>query len=506
MVATLPAPDRTGQYVLADVLRAEGFDRLYAVAGKPLTRTMEALAADGSLTWVNHEAVAVQLALGAAAAGAKTAALMKQVGMNCALDVIAISALKRSGGAMLLIVGDDPGSAYSATEGDARVLARYAELPCIEPAGGEDLAAAVADAVALSALTTTPVVLRATASLLMTREVEMRPRPPSPQPRLRPYDPEPAWSTNSLGQRKRLQAILRSLSEEGSVARRVGGEPRLRVIGSGEPAALAERTGDVDLLTIRRPVPAPRESIRAFLASGRDPVLVLEDGHPVLEELARELAPEGTEVWGRMSGHVPWAGIVDAPAIIDAAVGGQGIAEAPAAPRGVDPIIDLSGYGSLFEDIAALGLTPAATDAGMAAGAGALPGRPAPLAYGWGCTTGVAAGYADETGRPALAVAGDGGFFHSGVLGLMQAVWMQSPVITVILDDGSNGYTGRQPNPGSDPAPGQRALSIQEIAKGIGVDLVETIDHSDARSEVLRPMLERMMAARQPAVVVIRKR
>src|SRR5438094_103199 len=106
---TVSAADRTGQYVLADVLRDEGFDELYAVAGKPLTKTMETLASWNLLTWVNHEAVAVQMALGTAAYGGKSAALMKQVGMNCALDAIALAGPKRSGGAMLIIVGDDPG-------------------------------------------------------------------------------------------------------------------------------------------------------------------------------------------------------------------------------------------------------------------------------------------------------------------------------------------------------------------------------------------------------------
>ncbi len=506
MVATAPPHDHTGQYALANVLRDQNFDGLYAVAGKPLTNTMEALDSWQLLTWVNNEAVAVQMALGTAAAGGKAAALMKQVGMNCALDAIAIGATKRSGGAMLIVVGDDPGASYSATEGDARVLAKYCEIPCIEPAGGENLAAAVAEAVALSALTNTPVVLRTTASMLMTREVEVRPAPELPRPRLRPYDPELAWTTNALGQRKRLQATLRALSEEGTVGRSRLGTHALRVVACGEPAALAAIAGNVDLLTIHRPVPAPRESIREFVQEAETPVLVLEDGHPFLEEVVRELAPEHTEVWGRYSGHVPWAGVVEARAIIAATTTGQKIPESPVAPRAVGPIIDLTGYGSLFEDAKAMQLTPASSDAGMAAGAGALPGRPAPLQYGWGCTSAVAAGIAKLTGKPALAVAGDGGFFHSGVLGLIEVVREQLPVITVILDDGSNGYTGCQPNPGSDPRPGQRSVSIVELSKGIGVELVETIDHSEARSEILRPLLQRMIDAAQPAVLVIRKR
>ncbi len=506
MTATITR-DQTGQYLLADVLKEEKLDGIFCVPGRPLTKTQEALAAEGLAQWTNHEAVAVQQALGVAAYGGKSAALMKQVGMHAALDMLAIAGPIRSGGAMLVVVGDDPGAGWSNTEGDARLLSDFCELPCVEPAGPEDVAMAVADALMLSAHMHTPVVLRTTTPMLMGREVNVR-QVAHPTPlALKPYDPAPAWTTNTLGQRKRLIAELHALSEEGTTTRRRGAGPRLqRVVACGEPAALAELAGGVDLLVVRRVVPIPRETIAAFVGESTAPVLVLESGHPYLEDFVRGCAPRGVEVLGRHTGHVPWAGIVESGPILAALAEGRTIPEPGPEFVAGDDHADLSGYGTLFEDAIALGLTPTSADAGMASAAGFLAGNPTPLTYGWGCPIGVAAGIALKTGKPALAVAGDGGTFHSGFVGLIQAVRDQSQVITVVLDDGVDNYTGAQPNPGSEPGPGQRRVSLAGIARGIGVEVVETIDSKDARSEVLRPLLTRLMAVPGPSMLIIEHR
>ncbi len=51
---------------------------------------------------------------------------------------------------------------------------------------------------------------------------------------------------------------------------------------------------------------------------------------------------------------------------------------------------------------------------------------------------GVAAGYANLTGKPLAAIAGDGGMWQSGLFGMIQAVRDQSPVIICVVDDGAH--------------------------------------------------------------------
>lgn len=499
------ARDNTGQYLLADVMKAEKFDGIFAVPGRPLTKAEEALAEEGLLRWIGHEAVAVQQALGVAAAGGKSAAMMKQVGMHAALDMIAISAVVRTGGSMIIVVGDDPSSVWSDTEGDSRVLARFCEIPCFEPAGPEDLVQTVSDAVALSAHLHTAVVLRMTTPMLMGRETQLNGTSRTVGMQLKPFDPTFAFTTNPLGRRKKLHADLFSLSDEGTTVRRRAGDGRIRVIGCGEPAAAAEIAGNVDLLIVRRVNPAPREKLAEFLAEG-GPVLVLENGQPYLEDIVRGLAPDGVEVLGRYTNHVPWAGHFEAAESMAAVAAGKTIAEEPPAFFDWDDNVDLSAYGTLIDDVVALGLAPASADAGMAAGAGYLRGNPAPLAYGWGSPIGVAAGYAKMTGKPAVAVAGDGGTWHSGIGGVIQAVRDQSPVIICVGDDGADTYTGGQPNPGSDPGPGQQRVMLADMARGVGVRHVEVVKAENANSDVLRPILQRFMALKEPSFLIIEKR
>ena len=56
--------ERPGAQLLAEALRAIGFDFIGCTPGKPLTPVQDALVASGDAVWVNHEAVAAQYALG----------------------------------------------------------------------------------------------------------------------------------------------------------------------------------------------------------------------------------------------------------------------------------------------------------------------------------------------------------------------------------------------------------------------------------------------------------
>ena len=62
-----------------------------------------------------------------------------------------------------------------------------------------------------------------------------------------------------------------------------------------------------------------------------------------------------------------------------------------------------------------------------------------------------------------MAVIGDSTFFHTGIPALVNVVYNQSPVVTIIMDNRVTGMTGHQENPGTGytllgkPAPRDRA-------------------------------------------------
>jgi indolepyruvate ferredoxin oxidoreductase, alpha subunit len=496
--ATEVAAAPTGWQILEAALRGYHLDLITGVAGKPITQAMSALVKSGDGIWTNHEAVAVQMAFGAAGCGGRSAVLIKQVGMNAALDVLACSAPHRSGGSMVVVVGDDPGGAYSSNEGDARTLAVGIDLPCIEPAGAADIPAALFDALALSTELHVPTILRVTSAMMLDRRAEFLEEHRT-LPTASPFDTR-FWRTDAEGQRRNLLRDLHAMGEEGAAFRRPGDGP-IRIIGSGDPGATALSETTLDALVIRRACPLPRRAIGDFLASDQRPVLVLEDGLPLIEEAA--LQARTGPIFGRHTGHVPWTGRIDAQASVAAALAARPVSVPPVKLVDGNPEADLRPYGTLWDDGAALGLTPIAVDAGHASAAVWHAGDPAPFCVGLGSAVGVAAGVARFSRRPVLAVTGDMAIFHAGILGLLQVVRDRLPVITFICDDGSASYTGGQPHPGSAPGPGQRRVDLVEMARGIGIDLVETVPQAMMTHEHLLPLLRRLAQAGQPSVVVI---
>ena len=78
-----------------------------------------------------------------------------------------------------------------------------------------------------------------------------------------------------------------------------------------------------------------------------------------------------------------------------------------------------------------------------------------------GASISMAKGAADAGVHPAVAVIGDSTFTHSGMTALLDAVWENSPITVVILDNGTTGMTGGQTS--------QAAGHMENICAGLGV-------------------------------------
>ena len=134
--------------------------------GTPSTETLEAIAREKPegvyVEWSVNEKAALEVAAGAAYAGARTLVTMKQVGLNVASDPLMSLAYIGVKGGMVVLVADDPGPISSQTEQDTRHFAQYAHVPVFDPASPEEAYAMVGDAFALSEKYQTPVILRPT--------------------------------------------------------------------------------------------------------------------------------------------------------------------------------------------------------------------------------------------------------------------------------------------------------------------------------------------------------
>ena len=103
-----------------------------------------------------------------------------------------------------------------------------------------------------------------------------------------------------------------------------------------------------------------------------------------------------------------------------------------------------------------------------------------------GASVGIAHGFEKARGREqskkTVAVIGDSTFIHSGITGLIGAVYNKSNITLIILDNSTTGMTGHQQHPATgftlkqEPA---KILDIVALCKTVGCDSVRVVDSYD---------------------------
>ena len=84
--------------------------------------------------WASNEQVALESAVGASLAGARSFTAMKHVGLNVAADPLFTAAYVGVNAGLVVCVADDPAIHSSQNEQDSRPYAEAAKPPLLEPA------------------------------------------------------------------------------------------------------------------------------------------------------------------------------------------------------------------------------------------------------------------------------------------------------------------------------------------------------------------------------------
>ena len=294
--------------------------------GTPSTETLEAIAREKPegvyVEWSVNEKAALEVAAGAAYAGARTLVTMKQVGLNVASDPLMSLAYIGVKGGMVVLVADDPGPISSQTEQDTRHFAQYAHVPVFDPASPEEAYAMVGDAFALSEKYQTPVILRPTTRVCHgCAVVEVEDAAPaqsgdgfvkedsrwvifprtSYQNHIKVFEREAPLADELCGYR------FNTLEGEGPVGIVCGGVSYAYV-----REALDRLRPDVPyrLLRIATPYPFPKGLVLRFL-QGLGEALVVEELDPVLEDELTRLCGQNALpaiIHGKRDGRMPPAG------------------------------------------------------------------------------------------------------------------------------------------------------------------------------------------------------
>ena len=121
---------------------AAGVNVVAGYPGTPSTEVLETVAKnrpeDVYVEWSVNEKAALELAAGAAYAGARSLVTMKQVGLNVASDPLMSLEYVGIKGGMVVLVADDPGPVSSQTEQDTRHFAAFSKLPCFDPSSAQE--------------------------------------------------------------------------------------------------------------------------------------------------------------------------------------------------------------------------------------------------------------------------------------------------------------------------------------------------------------------------------
>ena len=99
--------------------------------------------------------------------------------------------------------------------------------------------------------------------------------------------------------------------------------------------------------------------------------------------------------------------------------------------------------------------------------------------FSMGASLGLAHGIKKNTKQKVISIMGDGTFFHSGMAGLVNAVYNKSNPLVVVLDNRITAMTGHQVNPGMGKTlmgEGTEELRIEKIAEAFGVKHIKVLD------------------------------
>jgi indolepyruvate ferredoxin oxidoreductase alpha subunit len=473
------------------------------VPGYPITDAIPALGEDAKMA--TNEKVAMEVALGASAAGRRSIVLVKHLGVNLLADPLSIAPTHTIGAGLVVLAGEDVGPRGSQAEMDVRNYGPLCEIPVLDPAGPDLLRQALLEAFDLSERIKAPALVRTTfefgesaRNLKLVQSVEgAEKKDEEDEGGFGTFD-RSIWDLTSKGRHQRYRSFVLPEMSRASGATSLNllrdSDGDIGIIASGRPASLAlNLKTELPLMIVGFSHPLPWEMIRDF-AREHDKILVAEEPTPFIE--ARLQISEN--VFGKVTGHLPWGRMEsqDLECALELIATGTRPGPDPSPQRFLDRlesknVCDDCPYRPLYEAVRDL-LVPVAGDAGCSIRAVRPPLEAVDVVYGLGSSVGVASGF----GKKGVALIGDYALAHSGLLGLIDAVNNKREVLVVLLQNGVAAMTGGQPVPEIVPileriVPGLLTIDLPASRDSIGKVLKDEITKPGVSLVVARGICSR---------------
>jgi indolepyruvate ferredoxin oxidoreductase alpha subunit len=453
-----------------------------------------------------NEKIAMEVSAAAANSGVRSMCVMKHVGVNVAADALMTLAYVGVKGGMVILSADDPFMFSSQNEQDNRYYAKLSGLPLIEPSSVEEAKELIPYAFDLSEKLQEPVIFRTTTRINHSTGVvtlgEIR------QPVTRgtfTKDPMnlvvvPAVARNLHVKLLKNYDAAQELAEESEYNFIIGSGGFGIICNGVSYNYVSDAIQDMGIknktkvLRLGFSHPLPPRLIKNFL-KGCKKILVVEEGEPYMEEAVKAMAQEEglvlpingktKDLFTRLYEYNPVqvkqciATYFDLPYTPPEI---PNLTDLPPVPQRPPTLCAGCSHRATYHEVkkATEGMeTIFPSDIGCYTLGLLPPLSAADFLICMGSSVGTASGFSQVNDKKVIAFIGDSTFFHSGIPGLINAVYNNHHFTLVILDNGTTAMTGHQPNPGVDMTrmnmDGFGRVSIEKVVRAIGVEHVTII-------------------------------
>jgi indolepyruvate ferredoxin oxidoreductase alpha subunit len=453
-----------------------------------------------------NEKVAMEVAAAAANCGVRSMCVMKHVGVNVAADALMTLAYVGVKGGMVVLTADDPYMFSSQNEQDNRFYAKLSGLPMVEPSSVEEAKDMVGNAFEISEKLQEPVLFRTTTRINHSSAIVTLGEIKAPKTKgdfiKDPFNLVTVPAVSRKLHVKLLENIEKALEfSEDSPFNFLKGDGKWGIVCNGvsynyasdgiKELNIADR---VRVLRLGFSYPMPAKIIKSFLKAC-DKVLVIEEGEPYMEEQIKAFAQEegltlpirgkAKDLFTRLYEFDPAqvreniAKFFEVPYTPTAKTDISDVPEVPQRPPNLCAgCSHRATYYAVKKAAEGLG-TIYPTDIGCYTLGVLPPLSTADFLLCMGSSVGTGCGFSTATDKKVISFIGDSTFFHSGIPGLVNAVFNNHNFTLVILDNSTTAMTGHQPNPGVDMGDfnltGYGRVSIEKVVRAIGVPHVAVI-------------------------------
>jgi indolepyruvate ferredoxin oxidoreductase alpha subunit len=507
----------TGDEAIAEGAYEYGVRFASAYPGTPSTEILETLTSYKEIyaEWAPNEKTALEAAIGASLAGARSLASMKHVGVNVAADALFTVSYTGVNGGLVLISADEPGQHSSQNEQDNRNYARAAKIPLLEPGDSQECKDMIGTALELSEKYDTLVLVRVTTRTCHSKGiVECGERKEIP---LVPYEKKASkYVTVPAFSRKRREVVekrtedLLAYAEQTPLNFVEWNDKKIGVISSGVCHYYAREVfgPKVSYLKLGFTWPLPLKKIQDFCSQVQE-IYVIEENDLYIEEAVRMLgfSPKGKSVlphYGELMPEVIRKSFLDESKPLVPYDAARVVPRPPALCAGCP-------HRGFFYEVGRRKDVVISGDIGCYALGYAEPYNAMDfnMCMGGAFSVGHGAQKIFKTipgfNKKVVALLGDSTFFHTGMNSLLEVVYNNSDTVCVILDNAITGMTGHQNNPGNGlNARGEIAtkVSIEAVVKALGVKNIKTVDPNNLKE--MKDALDWAIGLTEPSVIITR--